>query len=63
MSTAAQSTAMSRVRSNSTTAPDGDDAMPPGIPASLAKKIMIDNPRATYFEREPIKGTTTAAAQ
>ena len=30
---------------------DGDDAMPPGIPADLARKIMVDNPRATYFER------------
>lgn len=28
---------------------DGDDAMPGGIPADLARKIMVDNPRATYF--------------
>jgi predicted TIM-barrel fold metal-dependent hydrolase len=37
---------------------DGDDAMPPGIPADLARKIMVDNPRATYFER----GTAKRAA-
>jgi predicted TIM-barrel fold metal-dependent hydrolase len=30
---------------------DGDDAMPPGIPPDLARKIMVDNPRATYFAR------------
>jgi predicted TIM-barrel fold metal-dependent hydrolase len=35
---------------------DGDDAMPPGIPADLAKKIMVDNPRATYFNREAAEG-------
>jgi uncharacterized protein len=28
---------------------DGDDALPNGIPADLARKIMVDNPRATYF--------------
>jgi uncharacterized protein len=28
---------------------DGDDALPGGIPADLARKIMVDNPRATYF--------------
>jgi len=28
---------------------DGDDALPRGIPADLARKIMVDNPRATYF--------------
>jgi uncharacterized protein len=37
---------------------DGDDAMPPGIPADLARKIMVDNPRATYFERGSTKGAT-----
>jgi hypothetical protein len=37
---------------------DGDDAMPPGIPADLARKIMVDNPRATYFERGMTKGAT-----
>ena len=31
---------------------DGEPAMPPGIPAALATKIMVDNPRATYFARE-----------
>jgi uncharacterized protein len=31
---------------------DGDPAIPPGIPAGLAAKIMVDNPRATYFARE-----------
>jgi hypothetical protein len=32
--------------------------MPPGIPADLARKIMVDNPRATYFERGSTKGAT-----
>jgi predicted TIM-barrel fold metal-dependent hydrolase len=27
---------------------DGGAAMPPGIPEALARKIMVDNPRATY---------------
>jgi predicted TIM-barrel fold metal-dependent hydrolase len=27
---------------------DGDDALPPGIPKSLRRKILIDNPLATY---------------
>ncbi len=27
---------------------DGMEAMPPAIPAALARKILIDNPRATY---------------
>lgn len=27
---------------------DGTDALPPGLPPDLARKIMIDNPRATY---------------
>jgi hypothetical protein len=27
---------------------DGDDAMPPGIPKSLHRKIRLDNPLATY---------------
>ena len=30
---------------------DGDDVLPPGIPADLARKIMVDNPHATYFAR------------
>jgi uncharacterized protein len=30
---------------------DGDGLMPAGIPADLARKIMVDNPRATYFAR------------
>jgi hypothetical protein len=34
---------------------DGDNAMPPGIPADLARKIMVDNPKATYFAREMTK--------
>jgi predicted TIM-barrel fold metal-dependent hydrolase len=28
---------------------DGDNFLPAGIPAELARKIMVDNPRATYF--------------
>jgi uncharacterized protein len=28
---------------------DGDEVLPPGVPADLARKIMIDNPHATYF--------------
>jgi hypothetical protein len=28
---------------------DGDDFLPAGIPAELTHKIMLDNPRATYF--------------
>jgi predicted TIM-barrel fold metal-dependent hydrolase len=27
---------------------DGDDVLPPGLPARLHEKIMIDNPLATY---------------
>ena len=27
---------------------DGDDALPPGIPAGLRRKILVDNPIATY---------------
>jgi uncharacterized protein len=27
---------------------DGDDALPAGISRSLTRKIMLDNPRATY---------------
>jgi predicted TIM-barrel fold metal-dependent hydrolase len=27
---------------------DGDDAMPPGIPAGLRRKVLVDNPIATY---------------
>jgi len=27
---------------------DGDDAMPPGLPESLRRRIMVDNPLATY---------------
>ena len=30
---------------------DGDNFLPAGIPADLARKIMVDNPRATYFDR------------
>jgi predicted TIM-barrel fold metal-dependent hydrolase len=32
---------------------DGDDVLPPGIPADLARKIMVDNPRLTYFQGAP----------
>jgi predicted TIM-barrel fold metal-dependent hydrolase len=32
---------------------DGDAALPPGLPADLARKIMIDNPHATYFGQRP----------
>jgi predicted TIM-barrel fold metal-dependent hydrolase len=27
---------------------DGDKALPPGLPESLRRKIMVDNPLATY---------------
>jgi uncharacterized protein len=27
---------------------DGDRALPEGLPAGLARKMMVDNPRATY---------------
>jgi predicted TIM-barrel fold metal-dependent hydrolase len=27
---------------------DGDEILPDGLPDGLAKKIMFDNPRATY---------------
>jgi predicted TIM-barrel fold metal-dependent hydrolase len=27
---------------------DGEDALPPGLPESLRRKILVDNPRATY---------------
>ncbi len=27
---------------------DGDDALPPGIPAGMQRKILVDNPVATY---------------
>ena len=27
---------------------DGDDAIPPGLPAALMQKILVDNPLATY---------------
>jgi predicted TIM-barrel fold metal-dependent hydrolase len=27
---------------------DGDDAMPPGLPADLQRKILVENPLATY---------------
>ncbi len=27
---------------------DGDDTLPPGLPAGLRHKILVDNPRATY---------------
>jgi uncharacterized protein len=30
---------------------DGDNFLPAGIPGDLARKIMVDNPRATYFGR------------
>jgi len=29
---------------------DGDDILPAGIPPDLVQKIMVDNPRATYFQ-------------
>jgi predicted TIM-barrel fold metal-dependent hydrolase len=35
---------------------DGEPAVPPGIPAGLATKIMVDNPRATYFARGGLEG-------
>jgi hypothetical protein len=30
---------------------DGDNFLPAGIPADLARKIMVDNPHRIYFER------------
>ena len=30
---------------------DGDNFLPAGIPSDLVRKIMVDNPHATYFER------------
>ena len=27
---------------------DGEDVLPAGLPPSMVRKIMIDNPRATY---------------
>jgi len=27
---------------------DGNDPVPPGIPAAMLRKMMVDNPRATY---------------
>jgi uncharacterized protein len=30
---------------------DGDNFLPAGMPADLARKIMVDNPHATYFGR------------
>jgi len=27
---------------------DGDDALPPGMPAALIQKLAVDNPLATY---------------
>jgi predicted TIM-barrel fold metal-dependent hydrolase len=32
---------------------DGDDAMPPGIPAALRRKVLVDNPIATYNRLVP----------
>jgi predicted TIM-barrel fold metal-dependent hydrolase len=32
---------------------DGDDAMPPGIPAGLRRKVLVDNPIATYNRLVP----------
>jgi predicted TIM-barrel fold metal-dependent hydrolase len=31
---------------------DGDDAMPPGLPEGLRRKILVDNPLATYARLE-----------
>jgi predicted TIM-barrel fold metal-dependent hydrolase len=30
---------------------DGDEILPRGLSAELRRKIMVDNPRATYFAR------------
>jgi predicted TIM-barrel fold metal-dependent hydrolase len=27
---------------------DGDDALPPGLPEGLRRKILVENPLATY---------------
>jgi uncharacterized protein len=32
---------------------DGDEAMPPGIPAGLRRKILVDNPLKTYNRLNP----------
>ncbi len=35
---------------------DGTDALPDGLPASLVRKIAVDNPRATYARLlEPVR--------
>ena len=31
---------------------DGDDPMPAGLPAHLKRKILVENPRATYNRLE-----------
>jgi predicted TIM-barrel fold metal-dependent hydrolase len=27
---------------------DGEDAIPPGVPEALRRKLLVDNPLATY---------------
>jgi uncharacterized protein len=34
---------------------DGDDVLPAGIPAGLHRKILVDNPLATYDRLRPVK--------
>jgi len=31
---------------------DGDEALPPGLPDALRRKILVDNPLATYARME-----------
>src|SRR5215211_5008207 len=35
---------------------DGDDVMPPGIPAAMQRKILVDNPMATYNRLKTANG-------
>jgi predicted TIM-barrel fold metal-dependent hydrolase len=37
---------------------DGDDPMPAGLPADLKRKILVENPRATYNRLEGESGRT-----
>jgi hypothetical protein len=41
---------------------DGDDVLPKGFPAALARKIMIDNPLATYSRLAAMAGSKEAAS-
>jgi predicted TIM-barrel fold metal-dependent hydrolase len=41
---------------------DGDEIMPPGLSAELRRKIMIDNPLATYFAGSVTAAETTGSS-